>query len=67
MLDGLPFDPFALTDDGFGCAEVGVGWRHVVQALVVSPVIARNLNWSTTYGEKHADRFHSPQVAPADP
>ena len=39
MLDGLPFDPFALLDDGLGPAEVGVGGRHVVQALVVAPVI----------------------------
>ena len=37
MLDGLAFDPFALFDDG--CAEVGVGWRHVVEALVVALVI----------------------------
>jgi hypothetical protein len=39
MFDGLPFDPFALLDDGLGPAEVGVGGRHVVQALVVAPVI----------------------------
>ncbi len=39
MFDGLAFDPFALFDDG-GCpAEVGVGGRHIVQALVVALVI----------------------------
>ena len=39
MFDGLPFDPFAQLDDGLGPAEVGIGGRHVVQALVVTPVI----------------------------
>ena len=39
MLDGLSSDPFALFDDGRWPAEVGVGGRHVVQALVVSLVI----------------------------
>jgi len=34
MLDGLSFDPFALFDDGRGSAEVGVGRRHICQALV---------------------------------
>ena len=40
MLDSLAFDPFALFDDGFSPAEVGVGWRHVVEALVIAPVVA---------------------------
>ena len=39
MFDCLPFDPFALFDDGIGPAEVGVGGRHVVQALVVTSVV----------------------------
>ena len=39
MLDGLSLDPFALFDDGGGPAEVGVGGRHVVQALVVALVV----------------------------
>jgi hypothetical protein len=39
MFDGLPFDPFALLDDGFSLAEVGVCGRHVVQALVVALMI----------------------------
>jgi len=39
MLDGLSLDPFALLDDGRGPAEVGVGGRHVVQALVVSLMV----------------------------
>lgn len=39
MFDGLSLDPFPLFDDGAGPAEVGVGWRHVVQALVVMLVV----------------------------
>ena len=39
MFDGLSLDPFALFDDVAGPAEVGVGGRHVLQALVVTPVI----------------------------
>ena len=39
VFDGLPFDPFALFDDGFCPAEVGVGGRHVAEAFMVSPVI----------------------------
>ena len=39
MLDSLAFDPFALFDDGFSPAKVGVGWRHVIEALVVAPVV----------------------------
>ena len=39
MLNSLAFDPFALFDDGFGPAEVGVGWRYVVEALVIAPVV----------------------------
>ena len=39
MFDGLSFDPFALFDDGCGPAEVGVGRRHVVEALVVAAVV----------------------------
>lgn len=39
MLDGLPFDPFSLFDDSCGPAEVGVGWRHVAQALVIAPMV----------------------------
>ena len=36
ILDGLSLDPFTLLDDGWSPAEVGVGGRHVVQALVVT-------------------------------
>ena len=39
MLDSLAFDPFALFDDGFGPAEVGVGGRYVVETLVIAPVV----------------------------
>ena len=39
MFDGLSLDPFALFDDGGRPAEVGVGGRHVVQALVVALMV----------------------------
>ncbi len=39
MFDGLSLDPFALFDDGLGPAEVGVGGRHIVEALVVALVV----------------------------
>ena len=39
MFDGLSLDPFALFDDGAGPAEVGIGRRHIVQALVVALVV----------------------------
>ena len=37
--DCLSLDPFALFDDCLGLAEVGVGGRHIVQALVVALVV----------------------------
>ena len=37
--DGLPFDPFALLDDGLCPAEVSIGRRNVVQALMIAPVV----------------------------
>src|SRR3546814_4462615 len=39
MFDGLSLDPFAQFGDCRSPAEVGVGRRHVGQALVVSLVI----------------------------
>jgi len=39
MLDGLSLDPFTPLDDRRGPAEVGVGGRHIVQALVVALVV----------------------------
>ena len=39
MLDGFSFDPFSLFDDGIGLAEVSVGWRYIVQALMVTLVV----------------------------
>ena len=39
MFDGLSLDPFALFDDGLDPAEVGIGRRHVVEALVVAAVV----------------------------
>ena len=36
LFDGLSLDPFALLDDGCRPAEVGVGGRHVAQALVIT-------------------------------
>ena len=39
MLDSLAFDLFALFYDCCGPAKVGVGWRYVVEALVIAPVV----------------------------
>ena len=39
VFDGLSFDPFALFDDGLSPAEVGIGGRHVFQALVIAVMI----------------------------
>jgi protein involved in temperature-dependent protein secretion len=39
IFDGLSLDPFALLDDGWCPAEVGVGGGHIVQALVVALVV----------------------------
>ena len=39
IFDGLSFDPFALLDDGLCPAEVGIGRRNVVQALVVALMV----------------------------
>ena len=36
VFDGLSLNPFALFDDGFGLAEVGIDGRHVVQALMIA-------------------------------
>lgn len=43
MLDGLPLEPFALLYDGWPPAEVGVGGRHVAQALLI-PLMVVVLN-----------------------
>ena len=39
MLDGVSLDAGALGDDGRAAAEVGIRWRHIVDALVVSAVV----------------------------
>jgi hypothetical protein len=39
MFDGLSLDPFPPFDDGAGPAEVGVGGRHVIQALEIALVV----------------------------
>ena len=39
MFDGLSLDPFTLLDDDVNPAELGIGGRHGVQALVVSLVV----------------------------
>ena len=39
IFDGLSFDPFALFEDGLGSPEVGIGGRHIVQALVIALVV----------------------------
>ena len=38
-LDGLPLDALALLQDGLPPAEVDVGWREVIQALVGAAVV----------------------------
>ena len=37
--DGVAFDPFALHDDGLAAAEVDIGRRQVLDALVVTLMI----------------------------
>lgn len=37
--DGIAFDPFSLQQDGLAPAEVDIGGREVLQALVVAAVI----------------------------
>ena len=39
MFDSLSLDPFALADDGRSPAEVGVGRCHIVQALMIAPMV----------------------------
>ena len=39
MFDGLAFDPFVLSDDGVGSAEVGIGGCDVAQAFVVTAMV----------------------------
>lgn len=41
MIDGLSLHPLALLDDGRISAELGVGGRHIAQALVMPLVVAR--------------------------
>jgi hypothetical protein len=38
MFDGLSLDPFTLFNDCLCPAEVGIGGRHVVEALVIAAV-----------------------------
>ncbi len=37
--DGLPFDPFSLLQDGLTAPEVDVGWRKILQALVIATMV----------------------------
>jgi hypothetical protein len=39
MFDGLSLDDFALFDDGWRPAEVGISGCHVLQALVIALVV----------------------------
>ena len=41
IFNGLSIDPVPSFDDGAGPAEVGVGGRHVAEALVVALVVVR--------------------------
>ena len=69
MLDGDAFDAGALGGDGFGPAEVGVGWRHIAQAFVVAVmIIVRNERLDLALGLRmircSAHMFHSAIVEP---
>lgn len=39
MFDCLSLDPLALFDDGLSPAEVGISGRHIVQALMIAPMV----------------------------
>ena len=39
LFDGLSLDPFSLQQDGLASAEVDVGRRKIVEALVVAAMI----------------------------
>ena len=39
LLDGLSFDPFSLQEDGLAPAELDIGGREIVEALVIAVVI----------------------------
>ena len=39
IFERLSLDPFSSFDDGRSPAEVGIGGRHVVEALVVALVV----------------------------
>jgi hypothetical protein len=39
ILDCDSFDPFSFQQDGLSAAEVDVGWREIVQALVIAAMI----------------------------
>lgn len=39
LFECLSLDPFSSMDDGCCSAEVGVGGRHIVEALVVALVV----------------------------
>ena len=62
MFDGLSLDPFALFYDGHGPAEVGIGGRHIAQALVVTPMIGMpderlDLTFEVTWQEVFSKRM----------
>ena len=37
--DGLPFDAFSFLQDGLTAPEVDVGWRKILQALVIATMV----------------------------
>jgi hypothetical protein len=39
MFYGLSLDGFALFDDGWRLAEVGIGGRHVIEVLMIALVV----------------------------
>ena len=39
LLDGVAFDLLSTLQDARAFSEVDVGWREIVQALVIAPMI----------------------------
>ena len=39
VLDGFAFDSFSFQQDGLTAPEVDIGWRQIVDALVVALIV----------------------------
>ena len=56
--DGVAFDPFPVEQDDVAAAEVDVGRREILQALVISGVIPAN-RWIDSCCREAIPRAHS--------